>query len=180
MVGHTGLLFLPFLLFLLLLGCCWLPWQCCQPTSHPAGTGPVTCRCHSLVQPPRRVPRGAVEATVSPHAQTIMDLPHCTPSTSAQKVLLPLLLAGPIFSPFLQTPVKPGCQFPGAASGMNCALLRSVHGAGCSVSPLFRQVSLSSPTSPHSLQGLSHNRSQPATPPLPVLFLPALFTVCLL
>lgn len=75
--------------------------------------------------------------------------------------------------------VAPGCRFPGAASGMNCALLRSAHGAGCSLSPLS-QVSLPPPTSPRSLQGLSHNGAQPAMLSLPVLLLPAHFTVCLL
>lgn len=141
MVRHAGLLFLRFLLFLLLLlGCCQLPRQCCQPTSHPAGTGPLAQK------------------------------PACSP--------LPLLLAGLVFSPFLQTPINPGCQFP--ASGMTCALLYSAGGAGFSVSPLFWYFSLPSPKS------LAPCKVFPTTGPsqqlfsLLVVLLPALFTVCLL
>jgi len=88
-------------------------------------------------------PRGYLECcggNSHPHAQIVMDLPHCSPATSPQMPAcspLPLVLAAPVFSPCLQTPINPGSQFPAATSGMNCALLCSACGAGCSLSLLF-------------------------------------------
>lgn len=106
------------------------------------------------------------EGSQSPHTDHYVSVPlphfHLSPKPACSPPSL--LLAVPVFSPFLQTQINPGCHFPGCASGMNCALL-------------FWQVSFPSPAFPHTLQSLSHDNSQPAAPSLPVLLLPALIVV---
>lgn len=95
-----------------------------------------------------------MEATVTPHR------PSCTcPPTLLPPLLKASLLpstSSPVFSPFLQTPINPGCHFPGPVSGMSCALLSW-------------QVSFPSPTLPHTLQSPSqHSFSPSAFAPCPL------------
>lgn len=159
-VGHAGLLFLPFLLFLLLLGSCQLPWQCCQPTSNPAGTGPVAHPHHSLLRPPRSVSGGPWRQQSPPRHRPSSTCPAAPLPPLRKSQLAPLC---PFSWLALSSPLSCRPQLILDVSSLDLHQERTVlsctQQVGLAAASLpFWQVSLPSPTSPRSLQGLSHNQ----------------------
>lgn len=125
-----------------------IPWWdtlACS-SSHSSSSWDAAGCCGNLIPimsstscPPSPQPPAATqgpEEEQTPHTDHHVPVPlpcfHLSPKPACSP---PPLLAVPVLSPFLQTPVNSGWHFPGPAPGMNCALL-------------FWQVSFSSPSFP--------------------------------